>query len=74
MTAACSMCSKVHKIQTRANKPGHNGDGKNLSETNIFYLKNFMLNFDWSNFLNEKSMACPFWCLDRVNSIEKITA
>ena len=40
MTAACSMCSKVHKIQTRANKPGHNGDGKNLPEINISYLKN----------------------------------
>ena len=43
MAAACSMCSKVHNMQTRANKPGHHGDGKNLPETNIFYLKKFKI-------------------------------
>ena len=43
MAAACSMCSKVHNMQTRANKPDYNGDGKNLSEINIFYLKNFKI-------------------------------
>ena len=43
MAAACNMCAKVHSMQTRANKPGQNGEDKNLPETNIFYLKSFKI-------------------------------